>query len=360
MPVVFLTGFPGFLASGLLPRILERAPSHQTVCLVQPQFIDVARARLKQIQNLQPAFRGRIELREGDITHPGLGLTDPAALQKRTSEIFHLAALYDLCAPREVAMKVNLEGTSNVLDFAAGTPQLQRLHYVSTCYVSGRHRGSFSEDDLEKGQSFHNPYEESKYLAELAVRTRMNDGLPATIYRPAIVVGDSQTGATQKYDGPYFVIRWLLRQPRVAVLPVTGDPTATQVNLVPQDYIVQAISYLSGLQSSAGRTYHLADPHPLTVEELVTLLGQATHRRIVRIPLPLWFAKFAINHLLGVDRLMQIPSPAIDYFVHPTRYACEQTLRALNGSGIRVPEFQTYVDRLVNFVRLHPKPSHGF
>src|SRR6185295_13240080 len=106
---------------------------------------------------------------------------------------------------REVGMRVNVDGTRHVLDFAAAQPSLERLHYVSTCYVSGRYQGVFAESDLEKGQTFNNYYEETKYLAEVEVQRRMREGLPATIYRPSVVVGDSTSGATQKYDGPYFV-----------------------------------------------------------------------------------------------------------------------------------------------------------
>ena len=95
-----------------------------------------------------------------------------------------------------------------------------RFHYVSTCYVSGRYSGVFGEEDLEKGQTFNNFYEETKYHAEVEVQKRMKNGFPATVYRPAIVVGDSHTGATQKFDGPYYVIRWLLKQPYVAIMPM--------------------------------------------------------------------------------------------------------------------------------------------
>jgi len=147
-------------------------------------------------------------------------------------EIYHLAAIYDLGVRREFAMRVNVEGTRNMLEFACHCRGLRRFQYVSTCYVSGTHAGEFSETDLERGQRFHNFYEETKYLAEVDVQKRMREGLPVTIYRPAIVVGDSKTGNTQKYDGPYSVIRFLLRQPRLAVLPKMGDPDRTEVNLV--------------------------------------------------------------------------------------------------------------------------------
>jgi thioester reductase-like protein len=354
MSIVFFTGFPGFLGSELLPRVLERLPECRAVCLIQSKFAAQARSRLAHIEEMNPDIRGRIELAVGDITEADLGLDDVARLKDQTCEIFHLAAVYDLGVPRDTAMQVNVVGTRNVLDFAQQSPRLRRLQYVSTCYVSGRHAGVFSEDDLDKGQSFNNYYEETKYLAEVEVQARMRGGLPATIYRPAIVVGDSRTGATQKYDGPYFAICWLLRQPFIAVMPVVGKPSATRVNLVPRDFVVDAMSYLSGLDVSVGKVYQLADPEPLTVSELVEVVGRAARRKIVRIPFPRAAAKFAIDYVPGVRWLMQIPSPAIDYFVHPTEYRCDNTVKDLEGSGVKVPPLPTYVERLVDFVRSHP------
>ncbi|MHB0960356.1 MAG: SDR family oxidoreductase [Pirellulaceae bacterium] len=354
MSIVLFTGFPGFLGCALLPKVLEQSSERQAVCLVQSKFTRQAHVALKRIEDACPRLRGRIELAAGDITAPGLGLKHSSRIEKHTSEIFHLAAVYDLSVSRDRAMQVNVVGTQNVLDFAEESPGLRRLQYVSTCYVSGRYAGSFSEEDLEKGQSFNNYYEETKYLAELEVKARMRRGLPATIYRPAIIVGDSRTGVTQKYDGPYFLIRWLLHQPFIAVLPVAGKPSVTRVNLVPRDYVVDAVSYLSALDASAGKVYQLSDPAPLTVSELIAVVGRAARRIVVRVPCPRVAAKFLIDHVPGVYRLMQIPSSAIDYFVHPTLYTCASTLADLEGSGLKVPPVPTYVDRLVDFVRCHP------
>src|SRR5690606_11041620 len=129
----------------------------------------------------------------------------------------HLAAVYDLEVVRELGMRVNVDGTRHVVAFCQACPDLERLQYVSTCYVSGRWPGIFRETDLIKGQRFNNFYEETKYLAEVIVAEAMQDGMPATIYRPSVVGGASATGATQKYDGPYFILRWLLKQGRIAV-----------------------------------------------------------------------------------------------------------------------------------------------
>jgi thioester reductase-like protein len=352
---LFVTGFPGFLGSELLPRLLERAPDARAACLVQGKFADLARRRAAEIMAANPALAKRIDILEGDIAQPALGFPGGSELHKSVFEIYHLAAVYDLGVGRELAMRVNVEGTRRVLDFAGECPSLRRFHYVSTCYVSGRHAGDFTEDDLDRGQAFHNFYEETKFLAEVEVQNRMRAGLPATTYRPSIVVGDSRTGSTQKYDGPYSVIRLLLRQPRLALMPIIGDPRKVEVNLVPRDFVLDALTYLSGRDDSRCRVFHLADPHPLTVAELVAELARATRRSAIRVPLPLGLAKMSLRRIPGMQRLIGVSPATLDYFVHPARYRSERTQAALDGSAIRCPRFSEYADRLVEFVVAHPE-----
>lgn len=355
MATVFITGFPGFLASGLVERILARPARSSVVCLVEPRFLALAEARAATLGCDTSDRNSRLRLVIGDITEPDLGLG--AEGLTGITEIFHLAAIYDLGVSRELALTVNVDGTRNVLAAAAACPDLKRVHYVSTCYVSGRHAGVFRETDLEVGQTFNNYYEETKYLAEALVRKRMADGLPVTIYRPAIVVGDSRTGATQKYDGPYPVIRLLLRQGRVAVMPIVGDPDGTRVNLVPSDYVLRAIDHLSRLPEAEGKTYHLADPHPLTASEILEAVAAVTKQRIVRMRLPMGVARMAIERVPGVYRLLGIPAAALPYYSHPTLYSTSNAEADLVGSGIEVPSFRSYVDRLVEFVRRNPELS---
>jgi len=349
---VMMTGFPGFLGSALLPGILKRVDS-SAICLVQPKFAALAERRVAELSAADPFLEDRIQVVEGDITQPGLGLAADALAG--VTEAWHLAAAYDLAVARDVAVRVNVDGTRNVLDALERCPMLTRLHYFSTCYVSGRYPGTFTEDDLEVGAPFNNYYEETKNLAESEVRWRLAMGMPATIYRPSIVVGDSRTGETQKFDGPYFIMQWLLRQPRRAILPVVGDPTATRVNVVPRDFIVEAVGYLSGLPASTGRTYQLADPHPLTVEEMAETLAAATGRQLIKVPLPRRLAKASLAHVPGLYRLMRIPPEAVDYFAHPTTYATDHCRADLAGSGIAAPPFRSYVDRLVEYMRSHPE-----
>jgi thioester reductase-like protein len=345
---IFFTGFPGFLGSELLPRVVLRT-EHDALCLVQPKFRGLAEARVKELVKLHPALANRIHLVEGDLTQ---ALDHIAA--DEVSEIYHLAAVYDLSVPRELAMRVNVTGTQRVLDFAERASQLHRLHYVSTCYVSGTHPGVFTENDLEKGQRFNNFYEETKQLAEVEVRKRMSR-IPATIYRPSVVVGDSVTGATQKFDGPYFVMQWLMRQPRVAVLPVIGRPSQYRFNVVPRDFVIGALTHLSSLSTNVGKTYALADPAPLTVDETIETIARATNRTVLRVPLTKGLAKGALNYVPGVYRLMRIPAAAVDYFVHPTDYDTTNATTDLAAAGIVAPRLRDYAPRLVDFVREHPE-----
>ena len=347
MPRILFTGYPGFLGSELLPRLLARDPNAQAVCIVQPKFAALATQRAQQ-----SGYAKRVQLIEGDIAVPGLA-TGLAA--DDITEIYHLAAIYDLSVPRDLGMRINVDGTRNVLDFAARSRAFKRLHYVSTCYVSGRHPGRFTENDLEVGQRFNNFYEETKYLAEVDVQQRMRNGLPATIYRPSVVVGDSKSGTTQKFDGPYYVIQWLLRQRRYAVLPAIGNPSRYHVNVVPRDFIVNAVTYLSSRQDTAGKVFQLADPEPMTIAQATIAMAKATKRRLIPVPMTRGIAKTAIKYVPGIYRLMRIPAATIDYYVHPTEYDTTNTTAALQGSGITLPRLRDYLPALVDFVRAHPE-----
>ncbi|WP_206051512.1 SDR family oxidoreductase [Nocardioides ferulae] len=351
-----MTGFPGFLGSALLPRLLERRAGATATCLVQDRYLDTARERLRQLTDEHPVLRDRVRLVVGDITAPGLGIeqadTDTVA---EVEEVWHLAAVYDLATPQPIAHRVNVEGTQHVLDFCASHPELRRLHYVSTCYVSGRYNGEFAEDVLEAGQAFRNHYESTKHAAEVLVREAMERGLPATIYRPGIVVGDSTTGETQKYDGPYFLATFLRRQLPVAVVPAVGDLDTVRVCLVPRDFVIDAMDRLSVLDRSLGRTYALTDPQPPTARELVETFAAHLGRRVVWLPLPLWPTRLLVGHVPLMERALGLPAEALDYFASPTSYSTTNTSTDLEGTGLVCPSFADYAGPLLDFMTSHPE-----
>ncbi|WP_328301712.1 SDR family oxidoreductase [Actinomycetospora sp. NBC_00405] len=353
---VLFTGFPGFLGSALLPRTLRRSADAQAVALVQERWLDRARRTLERLEATEPALAGRTRLVVGDITRPGLGLDEDeaAALRSGPLEIFHLAAVYDLSVAPELAWSVNVEGTRNVVDLARGADELVRLQYVSTCYVSGRYPGLFFEDDLELGQRFSNHYEHTKHEAERIVAKAREAGMPVTIYRPSVVVGDSRTGETQKYDGPYYALQLIARQGRVAVMPLPGDPSRVHFNLVPSDFVVDAIAALAPHPGALDRTVALAAPHPPTVLGMCEAFAAHTDKKLRVVPVPTSLSRFSIDHLPGVGRLFKLPSSTLDYLTHPTDYDVTATTALLAEVGVRCPTFAEHVGAMVAYHREHP------
>ncbi len=351
---VFVTGFPGYLASRLLPGILNGLGAAGTVsCLVQSAYEGLAHDK---VHALPPVAAGRVRILTGDITKHDLGLGEHVAGVRRDCvEIYHLAAVYDLAVSKTVATAVNVEGTKNVLRLAAEAHRLRRFHHVSTCYVSGRFDGLFLEEDLDVGQHFGNHYEETKFRSEQLVRQAARGGQPTTIYRPAIVGGDASTGAAEKLDGPFHFIRWVRAQPGVAIMPRFAGSRSAFVNIVPSDYVVRAIAHLSHLDRSLGKTYQLCDPAPLALQDLVRVLAEVTDRHIVSMRCPRRVAKFLVRAVSKMHPGLDIPAQAVDYLDHPTTYSARNATEDLEGSGIKCPSVTSYLPAMAAFAREHPQ-----
>jgi thioester reductase-like protein len=345
--VCLFTGFPGFIGARLLPRLLELHKKATFQCLVQKRFLDAAHASVRQIEKAHPHTRGRIDLVVGDITEKGLGIdkADARALQSKLVGAYHLAAVYDLTVAAELGHKINVLGTRHVLEFLGHAKHFERLHYVSTAYVSGRATGVFRETDLECGQGFKNHYEATKYQAEVDV---VKSGLPQTIYRPAIVVGDSRTGETAKFDGPYFTIGAMEKMPSPGMFLRIGSGT-NPANLVPVDFIVEALSLLSASPKSLGKTYNLTDPDPLTTYEVGSLFAKALGKSFLFVPVPLAVAKIMVSG--PISAYLGMPPQTLDYFDHACRYDASQATADLAALGLRCPRLPDYVDNLIRFYR---------
>ncbi|TSD16106.1 Male sterility domain-containing protein [Haloglomus irregulare] len=352
MTNVFLTGFPGFLGSALVERLLERHDEGTVTCLVQPKYRSKAEQRVDGIDAAVDAdATQRVAFAEGDITDRHLAVDDYDGLADGTDQVYHLAAIYDLTVDRAPAKAVNIDGTRHMVEFAAAA-DADRLHYVSTVVVAGDYEGRFTEEMLQEGQSFHNYYESTKHMAEVAVRERM-DEVPTTIYRPGVAVGDSETGETQKYDGMYAFVEGLVDQGDNAVIPAPRGASEGEFNVVPRDYIVDAIGYLSGIEESEGRTYHLADPDPLTTTELVRALGEAADKdRTVIVPYPKGILKGLLESLKPESELLR--SGGLEYQTWPASFDCSNAVEDLAGSGIECPGVADYAGTLVEFYREHP------
>ena len=198
------------------------------------------------------------------------------------------------------------------------------------------------------GQGFKNHYEETKFQAEVEV---VRSKVPRTIYRPGVVVGDSKTGETAKFDGPYFVLRVMEKMPSPGIFVRIGLGFGT-VNVVPVDFVVEAMAALSAAPGSLGKTYHLCDPQPHSPGELAEMFAEAIGKSFAYVPVPMAVAK-AFFAPKPVQRFFGMPLQALDYFDDPVRHDATQATQDLGELGIECPRLADYIPRLVAFYRSH-------
>ncbi len=338
----FVTGYPGFIGKRLVRALAKRYPTGHISLLVQPKFVKEAQAYVSQLEG------AAVEVLTGDIVDMHLGLAggEYQRLVDETTHVFHLAAISYLGMPHDVARRVNVDGTRNVLELARECGKLERFVHFSTCYVSGDRVGVIAEDELEAGQSFRNTYEETKYEAERLVQ-RARGQLPITIIRPSTVVGDSGTGEIDRFEGPYYLGMLLVLSPLVLPLPLPGNGVAP-LNVVPVDFVVDATLLLASNPGAVGKTVHLVDPNPMSARRVYELIAERANRRLPRFSLSARAADLFLR-LPGVEKLTRPQRAAITYVNHLALYNCHTALELLDGTGVRCPPLSTYLDKLIDF-----------
>ncbi len=353
---LLVTGFPGFIAKQLAPRLGARNPDTHFLFLVQPPLRNLAEATLKTLDEQVEGMAARCSIVEGDISRPNLGMatSDYERCTKEVSSVWHLAAVYDLAVTAAVAYRANVVGTAHVLDFCEACTSFERLDYVSTCYVSGTRHGLILESELDEGQSFHNHYESTKCWAEMEVRRRMGR-IPTCVHRPGVVVGDSRTGQADKYDGPYFLIRWLLRLPSRLPMPNIGRGDA-RVNLVPVDFLTDAMVSIGANPDALGKTVHLADPNPRSARDIVAKVREELgHPPPVGLVPPSLVSRAL--RIPALRRRVQIPEQTVTYFNHEVLFDTTNQTLLLKDTGLYCPNFFSYLPTLLDYVRAHPEKA---
>ncbi|MBX3226782.1 MAG: SDR family oxidoreductase [Labilithrix sp.] len=343
---VLVTGFPSFVARKMVEELV-REPDVVVHAIVRTKSLEEARAALDV---LPLAERRRVDVIEGDAAAIDLGLSgaEMRELLPKIDVIHHLAQVSYMGAEAELATHVNVGGAREILEIAALCPKLSCLVYHSTAQVSGDRTGLVLEDDLDKGQVFKNPVEETMARGERIVRSKMGK-VPIAIVRPTIVVGDSKTGEVDRFDGPYFLILLLVTSPPDIPLPLPGRGDAP-LNLVPVDYYVRAARAIGRDPRAPGRTFHVGDPAPITARRVFDLVAAAGGRRSTRGFIPANITK-ALLRTPGLDRVAKSPRAFLDALATPVTYSFAHTTELLAGTDIRCPPFESYVEGLVEYVQ---------
>ena len=347
---IFLTGSTGLLGSYLLGKLLQQKDG-KIIALSRGKTQE--EAELRALQSLKKHFSYSyktisrfLEIVNGDITEKNLGLAKKTydSLTEKVTSIFHSAALCDFKVPLATIRKVNVKGTENILEFASLCKRRSRfeaLHHISTVAVAGNSKGIFYETDLDIGQSFNNTYERSKFEAEqMAIRYR-EKGLPVTIYRPAIITGDSRTGYTNNFKMFYQPLQ-IFSLELFREIPAEGS---TLYSLVPVDHVAAAIVSISRDESSRNSTFHIANPNEITLRQFVkAAAGYLKFNEPVLIPRE----KFDFKRLSPLQ--LELLKPYIPYLNYELRFDSHHALEILKKTNFRWPKFnKSFLRKIFHF-----------
>jgi thioester reductase-like protein len=349
---LLLTGATGFVGMEVLARYLERG-RRRVVTLVRASDDAAARARIAAVLTNLFGDRAdhhavRVEAVAADLTAPRLGLTSDRyeSLAEQVTTVVHSAASVSFALPLDEAREINVEGTRRMLEFASTASErgagLDRYGHISTAYVAGTHSGRFCEGDLDVGQEFRNSYEQSKFEAERLVRR--HPGLPFTIMRPSIVVGDRRSGWTAAFNVLYWPLRAFARGLFTAV---PGIPSAP-VDVVSVDYVADAVYELCNGGGGAGETYHLtAGTHASTIQEIANAASRYFKRPLPRVLSPGEYAK--LDGSEAQRSVVEGSSVYFPYFSVDTVFDDSVTRARLEPLGLSASPLGDYLDRLLDF-----------
>ena len=354
----FVTGATGFIGKRLVKKLLERkgAVVH---FLIRKESADKV-ADLRSFWGVGPARAIPVF---GDLTAKKLGVSadDVKKLKGQIDHFYHLAAVYDLSADEETQVAVNIEGTRNTVDLVKAI-DAGHFHHVSSIAAAGLYEGVFREDMFEEAEGLDHPYFQTKHESEKIVRQDCK--VPWTVYRPAMVVGDSTTGEMDKIDGPYYFFKLIqrLRQLLPPWMPTVGLEGG-RVNIVPVDFVVNALNVISHQKDITKKCYHLVDPVGYRVGDVLDIFSRAAHaprmNLFVNAALLGFIPKSVKKSLMALAPVRRVrnavmkdlglPEDMLTFVNYPTRFDCRETLAALKGSGVTCPNLKDYAWRLWDY-----------
>ncbi len=358
----FVTGATGFIGKRLVKKLLEKKGS--TVhFLMRPESAGKL-ADLHDHWGLVGAkAQGRAVPVYGDLTGKKLGVSadDIKALKGQIDHVYHLAAVYDLGADEESQIAVNIEGTRSMVEFAKAV-DAGHVHHVSSIAAAGLYEGVFREDMFEEAEGLDHPYFLTKHESEKIVRKECK--LPWTVYRPAMVVGDSTTGEMDKIDGPYYFFKLIKRMRQILPpwMPSVGLEGG-RINIVPVDFVVNALAHISHQPGTASRCFHLVDPVGYRVGDVLDIFSRAAHaprmNLFVNAALLGFIPKSVKKGMMALAPVRRIrnavmkdlglPEDILTFVNYPTRFDRRDTDAMLKGSGVECPNLKDYAWKLWDY-----------
>lgn len=362
----FVTGATGFIGKRLVRKLLERkgAVVH---FLIRRESED----KVAQLRDWWGVTAARAIPVYGDLTKKKLGVSaeDIKKLKGQVDHFYHLAAVYDLSADEESQVQVNVEGTRHTVDFARAI-DAGHFHHVSSIAAAGLYEGVFREDMFEEAENVEHPYFMTKHESEKIVRRDCK--VPWTVYRPAMVVGDSRTGEMDKIDGPYYFFKLIqrMRQLLPPWMPTVGLEGG-RINIVPVDYVVDALDHISHQEGTEGRCYHLVDPVGYRVGDVLDIFSRAAHaprmNLFINAALLGFIPKSVKKGLLAIAPVRRLrhavmkdlglPDDILEFVNYPTRFDAREAQALLKGTGIACPNLKDYAWRLWDYWERHLDPD---
>ena len=361
---VFITGGTGFVGKAMLTRLVRDKTYSKIFVLTRESAAKSADQRISGLideifgMSLAAEARRKIVPVAGDLTKARLGIADEGRRQLalEVTQILHVGASTEFGAPLREAREQNLWGTSHVLDFAmeCSATGLDRFDYVSTAYVAGTKPGVVDEGTLDRGQSFANTYEQSKYEAEGLVRSYANR-LPIAVYRPSIIVGDSRHGYTPHFKVLYLPLRILGKE----YLPFVAINADGYLDVVPVDYVADGLHALMSTGESLGGTHYLTAGLGGEVKIKEFLKDAYEFMGYEQKPmLPFWVFQVIKNTPISKlydDRFWDTAAMAEPYFCYlrgpKVRFDNRKTVALLARFGVSAPSWNDYKQEIFSFCR---------